>query len=368
MKQPSFFYRIPTRWQRVLWHVAFWFLYFLYGNVLTFFDHRVDPVAVLKRTVLTYGLVIALFYINAHVLLDRYLTTKRYGKLIIGTILLLGGYVLCRQFIFWRVLPAIGVPFTSLFGASNFFVETFWIYVNFTLFSYGYWYVLQSLRLAKERTKILQQKLVIEQQHSQAVMAYLKSQISPHFLYNTLNFLYAEAMDTSPRLARSVMVLSEMMRYSLSHPEHEAPVTLSQEVEHLNNYLYLQKQRFEDGLHIDMEVKGEEWFDQLKFLPLVLMSLIENAFKYGDLTSAEHPLIIRIHADANSFYFYTSNRKKDVEQLEPSTRVGLTNTRRRLYLTYAHNQTFTVTDATDEFSAEIRVQFDAVPAYESLSL
>jgi LytS/YehU family sensor histidine kinase len=122
--------------------------------------------------------------------------------------------------------------------------------------------------------------------------AYLKSQINPHFLLNTLNFLYNSVSKLSEKIADSVMTLSDIMRYALTNADEDGKVKLESEIEHISNFIKLNQARFNQRLCIELLMEGDP--EGLRIIPLVLITLAENVFKYGDLLSESYPAKINI--------------------------------------------------------------------------
>jgi len=178
------------------------------------------------------------------------------------------------------------------------------------------------LRDEKNQRKILEEeKLQLEVEKSQANFNFLKAQINPHFLHNTLNFLYAKALPLSSELSEGILTLSDIMRYALSEGNaRDGRAPLKDEIEHVQNVIKIQQLRFENKLNVHFEVKGS--MDGATIIPFVLITLVENAFKHGDLKNTEHPIDIRVEVKNRQLYFYCRNKKK-MGPKELSTGIGL---------------------------------------------
>ncbi|MEI9957995.1 MAG: histidine kinase [Ferruginibacter sp.] len=151
---------------------------------------------------------------------------------------------------------------------------------------------LNNLRDEKKQRKILEaQKMQLEVDKSQANFKFLKSQINPHFLHNTLNFLYAKSLPYSPELSEGILTLSDIMRYALNESngsDDKAP--LKDEIEHVRNVIKINQLRFSNNLHVNFEVQGI--LNDVEIVPFVLITIVENAFKHGDLQKPEARLIL----------------------------------------------------------------------------
>ena len=146
-------------------------------------------------------------------------------------------------------------------------------------------YVRESL---KQRRILEAQKLQLETQISQANFNFLKAQINPHFLHNTLNFLYAKSLPYSAELSEGILTLSDIMRYALEPGKSKRwKAPLKDEIEHVNNVIKINQLRYSNQLKVNFEVSGE--VDGAMIIPFVLITLVENAFKHGDLKNQESP-------------------------------------------------------------------------------
>jgi sensor histidine kinase YesM len=186
----------------------------------------------------------------------------------------------------------------------------------------------------------------------QAELTSLKKQISPHFFYNTLNFFYAQSVQYSENLSRGIMLLSEIMRYAIKDDDEEGKVHLSKEVAQIQNYVELNQLRFDNRLCVQLNIKGN--LEYRRIVPLILLTFVENAFKFGDLSNPDHPLLIEILVKENHLIFKTYN-KKCSEAKKQSGGIGLSNTRRRLLLAYPNRHKLTTSDEGDFFSLTLHL-------------
>lgn len=208
------------------------------------------------------------------------------------------------------------------------------------------------LRDEKKQRKILEeQKMQLEIEKSQANFNFLKAQINPHFLHNTLNFLYAKSLPFSPELSEGILTLSDIMRYALSEGNtKDGKAPLKDEIEHVRNVIKIQQLRFNNSLNVEFNVDGV--VNGANIIPFVLITLVENAFKHGDLKDTEHPISIRLKASDNQLYFYCRNKKKSGAK-EWSTGIGLDNIKKRLDLAYGKNYRFNVKEDADFYTTEL---------------
>ena len=181
---------------------------------------------------------------------------------------------------------------------------------------------------------------VLEKEKTQAELAFLRTQINPHFLYNTLNYLYAQAYPVSEPLAEAVLRLSDLMRYMLPDSP-DGQVALSQEIAYLENYLALHRLRFEDSFFVNFEQPGAAVGSQ-RVATLLLIPFVENALKHGVVNKAAHPVAIQLLLPAPDRLEFTVSNRISQHQKDATTGVGLPNIRRRLELLYPGRHTLGV--------------------------
>jgi two-component system LytT family sensor kinase len=201
--------------------------------------------------------------------------------------------------------------------------------------------------------KILEQRTFqLEKEKMQADYLFLKAQINPHFLHNTLNFLYSRSLPYSPELSEGILTLSEIMRYALDKTgDEDGKVPLSKEIEHVQHFLKIQQLRFGNSLQVVFTIRGNP--EGRRILPFVLITLTENAFKHGDLKNAGSPVRLELDiSEDGRLHFFCSNKKKTGPK-ELSTGIGLDNTRKRLELAYGENYSLYIKDQRELFTVDL---------------
>lgn len=179
------------------------------------------------------------------------------------------------------------------------------------------------------KTLALQQ---LSQEKTKAELLLLKQQINPHFFFNTLNNLYALSLEKSDLAPEAILKLSKLMRFVIYKGEQEY-VYLKEEVEYLQDYIDLQKLRINAPVEIKMEVEIDN--EQQLIPPLLLINLLENAFKHGIATSEKEGFIhINLHSLSGTINFSVENSLDKEKVSESKNGIGLTNLRRRLEIRY----------------------------------
>jgi LytS/YehU family sensor histidine kinase len=210
------------------------------------------------------------------------------------------------------------------------------------------------LREALKQKRVLEaQKLLLEAQISQANFNFLKAQINPHFLHNTLNFLYAKSLPYSPELSEGILTLSDIMRYALSQGnQKDGKALLKDEIEHVHNVIRINQLRYSNQLKVNFEMRGT--INGAMIIPFVLITLVENAFKHGDLKNQDYPIEINVKVEGKKFYFYCRNKKRSGPK-QLSTGIGLENIRSRLVLSYGDKFKFIVKDDPEFYTTELTI-------------
>lgn len=206
------------------------------------------------------------------------------------------------------------------------------------------------------RTKIYRHLVEarIQAAHSQRELETLQSQLSPHFLFNTLNNLYGLSITTPAKVPSLLLQLSDLLRYSV-YDAKEMFVPLKEELAYIHNYMEFEKIRIGDRLHLNTVVdEFEDTGDQIA--PMLLIVFIENAFKHSKNTTSEKIYIdIMIRRWSESILFSVKNSKGE-ELDERSGGLGLDNVKKRLALLYPNQHELTVEDGEKTFTVQLRLK------------
>lgn len=337
-------------------HALIWVTYIVYESLLfVAIDSRSLNI---WETGLNFALNAVLFYVTSLVILPRFLVPRRYAALLLSITLLLGVFLLARYQLNTCLIPAFNTPMVRPVGEMKvFWAESIWRGGYFLFFSFAYWFAITSFRneqnkriLEEQRREREEQLREMQQSLMEAEMAFLKSQINPHFLFNALNFFYAQVYPYSEDTARGILLLSDIMRYALKEEEGTGKVMLEHEVNHLHNFISINQLRFGNRLQVKLEIAGSLQFRMI--MPLLLITFVENCFKHGELLDPKNPVLIRLEVDQEKLSFHTHNRKKEGHK-EKSTGIGLANTRKRLELMYKERYVLRVEDTPGTYSCQL---------------
>ena len=222
-----------------------------------------------------------------------------------------------------------------------------WRFTSATFYSFAYWYYLKSIQEEKQR-RHTEEKLL------KAEIDFLKAQINPHFVFNTLNFVYNDVTKTNPTSGDAILSLTKLMRYSVESTKSEHS-TVAKELEAIGEYIRLQKIRFGESLALNYTQSGNLLFFTL--FPLVLLSIIENAFKYGVHDDHSDPIVIDIKVSSLGLSFLCRNKKRMDFQDKETTAVGNKNIKRRLEMSYPDNSVFKTQDSETHFEVLLDIKW-----------
>ncbi len=223
-------------------------------------------------------------------------------------------------------------------------------YLYFFLFGLMF-YFFEDLVQKREEAKLAENK-----RHA-AETAFLRAQINPHFLLNTLNFFYASAaLGKSKELAAGILKLSDIMRFALTESSDKL-VLLRDEIRFIEAYIELNQMRFENKLSVEYTAPTDHEVEHIKVVPLVLITLVENAFKHGELHEPEHPvkIVLELNHPKQSLKFSVKNKKTSGPK-ERGHGIGLENTISRLEHEYGKNYRLLFNDSGDHYDAELIIE------------
>jgi sensor histidine kinase YesM len=268
-----------------------------------------------------------------------------------------------RYFVRYYFLTKFFDPTFSEFPIHEWFISGLLWVVNYFFIASAYFYFQSSIQKQKDLLKSQEEKLTkenekiqLEKENVQLENAALRAQINPHFLYNTLDFLYAKSLPVSAELSDGVMKLSDIMRYSLKPQDAEGLVYLVDEAEHIQNIIEMNQLRFDNKLNVDFTASIIP--DNIKIMPLLLITMVENVFKHGITNSQGFPARIELRVDEQEKLYFSTHNKKRVGPKEHSTGIGLNNTLKRLRNTYGKRCHVSVADQPGEFKVEINIQLN----------
>ncbi|MBT8243917.1 sensor histidine kinase [Winogradskyella sp.] len=199
------------------------------------------------------------------------------------------------------------------------------------------------------------QVLKLQNQQIQTQLSALRAQINPHFLFNSLNVIYAMALEKKENITSAIVELSDVLRYVIYDSDTER-VTVKDEIKLLQNYIAFQKYRrhSENRINLNIDVENENF----KIYPMLLLPLLENAYKYGfSGTDTTEDISIKLEQKASKFSFKIQNKNyKAQHNLDDNySGVGLDNLKNNLNLVYPNQHQFEIKETTESFTVTIEI-------------
>lgn len=195
--------------------------------------------------------------------------------------------------------------------------------------------------------------LYAETRKTQAELSFLKAQINPHFLFNTLNNIYSLAITRSDNTAMSIMKLSNMLRY-VTEDTRDDYVLLDSEIDCLRDYIDLQKLRLTTKTKVNFSVTGSPGIKCIA--PLVLLPFLENAFKYGVSNHEPSEITILLETTENRIHFYCCNKLFRISSDTSRTGIGISNTRQRLDHLYPDKYELQISEDNGAYAISLQLQ------------
>lgn len=338
-----------TRRKTFAIHVLGWAIYTAYEVIGYFIRPDAKPSNLVLGLSFTCVRMVQ-FYFCFLVVFPRFGSRDKLVQLVLGIVSALALFITLRFVIEEQLFP-------WLFGFGNYGAGTSMkVYIGDNV----YWgspaitvaAILWSVQNAFRRE---QENKLLRQEVTRAELAFLKSQINPHFLYNSLNYIYSLAIPVSEKLADAVLHLSDLMRYTLKE-SLDGRVSLDQEVAYIENYIELFRMRFAPAFYVDFRTQGVGGNQAVA--ALILIPFVENAFKHGVVNDPGRPVRIALSVIGDRMSFTVSN-KINRNQKDPSGGVGLTNIRRRLELLYPGRHELLISENGQTYKTTLNITLDA---------
>ena len=236
-------------------------------------------------------------------------------------------------------------------------------------YSTGYYFILRYINEKKKTNELEKQRLndiiyrqKAEQELTKAQNAFLKAQINPHFLFNTLDFIYHNVVSLSPVAAEAIITLAEMMRYAIDSDKMGEFIVLGDEIDQVENLLYLNQMRKNHTLGFRLQY--DEKIRNISIIPLVLLTLVENIFKHGNLGEPEHEAIVNIYTTTDTFFIETDNLINN-RLARTSNHKGLGNIEQRLKFAYGEAVQFNYhADGSGSFRVLVGIPLEQLKAHD----
>lgn len=345
-------YQMPNyfqRHQKILLHVAFWAMYASYFFYNISYGRRGEPdwVKILPDFLFHIVSLMVISYVNYFYFLPKLLKNGKVGRYLITyvPVFLVLAYLalLGKQYMLDGFRYEDKWMYSLRFGL-NVFVSAFFVtaFVGLTKFVEDYFEL-------EARSRELENRQLTSE------LRFLKAQVNPHFLFNTLNNLYYLAVNKSDQTPEVIAKLSGMMRYMI-HESNAEKVPLSKEVEYMENYLNLERLRLNEDVPITFEVEGE--VAGARITPLILITFLENAFKHGIGNNGGNSWItVSLKVNAGTLNYRVSNSvlQHSEKTVRDASGLGLANVRRRLDLSYPGQYELEVKEDAERYQVHLKI-------------
>ncbi|MCW3467259.1 sensor histidine kinase [Chitinophaga nivalis] len=287
---------------------------------------------------LHYCILIGLFYLNAGYLIPQLINKKKYTTYFISLLVIFTTFC-CLRYGYEKIFlphrridikPAILYTFlTTLFNVSS---------------STAY-------QMIRDKISAERNSNVRENENLKTELSLLRSQVSPHFMFNVLNNMVSLARKKSDLLEPSLIKLSSLMRYMLYETDGDK-VPLEKETEYLQSYIDLQQQRFGKNVAIQVSMLLPEQYYEIE--PMLLIPFVENAFKHGTGLITDAQITIHLYTTKNQLFFSVRNKFNNNGEIKDKTSgIGLTNVKRRLNLLYGDDHVLQINRKAPWFAVSL---------------
>lgn len=324
-------------------------------------------------------------YFVAYFIIPKLLRSENYFKVILYFVI--GGYVISatlRIAVVYVLEPIVRTPPFDQEPIVQILTDIHVLICVYFLQNFSLAWIFGFIKLLKDQYLVKQRTLLLEKEKTEAELNTLKAQLNPHFLFNTLNNIYSLSLVNSPVTSKSIAGLSQILDHVL-YRCNTTYVPLSAEIKLLKNYIDLEKLRYDDRLVVNFSYSIDE---DLDIAPLILLSIVENAFKHGvgeDIGTATITIELKLHK--NNFSFKVSNTFVPKENKGANDKIGLNNIRKQLELIYPGKYEFradsidnnfvtflalkletsktSLSQFTDEISMSMSLSHSSVPSYRT---
>jgi len=340
IKYAVFFQSKPAK---ITLHIAIWLsYYFFFFNITS----SSSPFYISKIAIHCV-LLAAFYYLNNFVLTPKLLLRNKIAIYILSVVSVIVIIVLTNYFFHgWcdNTNPHHSDHhFTQMMIRANILSALLVYAISTSVKLIGEW-----SRSEKEKKELEKEKLTSE-------LSFLKSQVNPHFLLNTLNNIYALSYKKSDKAPDAIIKLSQLMRYML-YETNDKEVPLEKELNYIKNYIELQRMRISDTVKIDLNIQGD--YDGIFIDPMLLVPFIENAFTHGISYNENSEITIVLTIENKQLQLVVENNffNESSQQKDGSSGIGLVNVQKRLELIYPHKHELKIMKTGNKFKIRLTIQ------------
>lgn len=351
-----------TSVHRVSGHILFWLVVFLVPQYEE--DMSLKNMLIINTFNLFFYMMAA--YFVAYFIIPKLLHHENY--LLVTIYFIVGGYVisaLLRISVIYILEPIVRKPPFVQEPISEILTDLHTLINVYFLKNFSLAWIFGFIKLLKDQYQIKQHTLLLEKEKAKAELNTLKAQLNPHFLFNTLNNIYSLSLVNSPITSQSIAGLSQILDHILYRCNHMY-VPISTEIRLLENYIELEKLRYDERLSVIFNHTIDE---DLGIAPLILLAIVENAFKHGAGEDIGRPTIeIELTLHKKQFSFKVSNAFVAKSNEPKEDKIGLDNIHKQLELVYPAQHQFNVAVNDNIFVASLHINLVKFELYKTLDL
>jgi sensor histidine kinase YesM len=345
--------KISFKGSRILSHIAFWIGYIIFALLQNvFFEKEMEYIPALSSLTLTAIVDIGATYFTVYYLLPKFLFRRKYWQF--GIIFLISAAIAIisqRVLMYFISYPYFYPDYLHKVGSFwniNPFYTFFNIYTVVGLFA--------SIKLLKYYYKNQQTKAELENKNKTSELALLRTQLNPHFLFNTLNNIDSLIITNPNKASDAIIKLSDIMRFMLYDTSTDA-VPLDKEINYLKSYISLQQIRLKDPGFVQVDIKGN--CGGKLIAPMLFIPFVENAFKHGQKNVKSPGILIKLECLEDSVNFEVTNYIDSANEMnkDRTTGIGLTNTRRRLELLYPDKHQMSIEKKNGYYVSRLMIKY-----------
>ena len=347
---------------KILIHSIIW-CFFISTSLIQFYE---SPMHISTDFYIQWFTGIMLFYLNYTYLVTHFLLQKKYIIYISIILILILIFMVFRHAFFIPEFREMRIQNDTHFSRIPYNNESvhhrmlkrnqpFFFKIVPSVFYLLIVAISTIIKILSEFYNDQQNKLIAESQRTATELNYLRTQTNPHFLFNSLNSIYSLAHKKSDLVPDAIVTLSEMMRYMLYETDNKY-VLLEKEIDYIKNYIELQKLRLNNIENISINIHGNTKDKYIE--PMLLISFIENAFKYGTDYKGTAFVKIVITVEENIFTFWIENKIENNRKDPENSGIGLANIKNRLTLLYPNSHQLDITTTDSKYIVNLVLKLD----------
>lgn len=344
--------------QRILMHVLFWLCYFLLDVIKLSFHKDLDIPKSIVFNICALCIQIGFTYFTAYLIIPLFFEKKQ--RLLGTTLFIIGLYLFAVANRIMIVHVAEEITAEGPFPQETIYeilTQIDMLFIRYIPSNLGVATIFIAIKYLAERERNIKYELKLAKERSANDLKMLKAQLNPHFLFNTLNNIYSMSISQSPHTSESIAKLSDILDYALYRTD-DSMVSVSSELTLIRKYIELEQIRYGDRLTLQIDEQIEK---ENKIPPLIVLSLVENAFKHGAGKDSGSPLIeIATVSKSGYFQFFISNSITPLQTEEIKASIGLQNIKKQLELIYQDDYRLTIEKNNERFNVNLEITSDAL--------